>query len=342
MNPTIKDVAKRAGVSLSTVSLVMNQKKNVSPEMVKKVQEAIAELEYHPRRSAQGLASKKSGNLGFILTNDHFSYVEPFYTRIFLGSEFEARKYNYYILLTTVEQQYDRKSTPRFLLERNVDGVILAGKVPEDLVRHIEKEGLPMVFIDYFPARGKFTAVLMDNVDGANQAVSYLLNKGHRNIAFVGGDISHPSIYDRLQGFKNSLQKAGIPPDEKLIVTDESDTADINGYNAIMKLLKRDATFTAVFAANDAMAFGCIRGLKEKNIIVGEQVAVIGFDDVDAATRFEPNLTTIKVDKEEMGAVAVKNMTDMISNDRKSLGKILAFQFKINFRGEVMKKNNMR
>ena len=140
MSPTIKDVAKKAGVSLSTVSLVINDKQNVSEATIRKVQQAIQELNYHPRRSAQVLASKKSGNIGFILTNDHFSRAEPFYTKIFLGSEFEARKHNYYILLTTIENKFSKKSIPRFLLEKNVDGVILAGRVPESLVNYIYKK----------------------------------------------------------------------------------------------------------------------------------------------------------------------------------------------------------
>lgn len=323
MSPTIKDVAKRAGVSLSTVSLVINRKKNIKEETVRKVQQAIEELNYHPRRSAQGLASKKSGNIGFILTNDHFSRAEPFYTKIFLGSEFEARKHNYYILLTTVENKFNKKYIPRFLLERNVDGVILAGKIPAGLINYIHKHDLPMVFIDYFPAKGKFAAVLMDNVVGARQVVTYLIGKGHRHIAFIGGDISHPCIQERFRGYKQALQKSNISFNENLVVTDELYTSDVDGYNAMGKLLKRNVPFTAIFAANDAMAFGCLQCLKERNIKVPAQIALVGFDDVDVAIQMEPHLTTVKVDKEEMGAIAVKSIVDMITNDKKTLGKIL-------------------
>jgi len=323
MNPTIKDVAKRAGVSLSTVSLVLNHKKNVSEETVKKVQQAIEELNYHPRRSAQGLASKKSGNIGFILTSDHFSHAEPFYTKIFLGSEIEARKYNYYIILTTIEHKFDKKSIPRFLLERNVDGIILAGRVPDKLVSHIQQLKLPMLFIDYFPANGSYPAVLIDNIAGAKQAVKHLIKKGHRQIAFVGGDISHPSIQERFLGYKQALEEAKIPFNEDLVIIDEDYPGDKNGYSALGKLRKRKVFFTALFAANDAMAFGCMRCMKEKGVKVPEQIALVGFDDVDVSWQMEPQLTTIKVNKEDMGALAVKNMVDLISSNKKSLGKIL-------------------
>lgn len=323
MNPTIKDVAKKAGVSLSTVSLVLNRKKNVSETTVKKVQQAIEELNYHPQRSAQGLASKKTGNIGFILTSDHFSRAEPFYTKIFLGSEIEARKHNYYIILTTVEQNFNKKSIPRLLLERNVDGVILAGKVPDGLIHYIQQIDLPIVFIDYLPANGNFPAVLIDNVAGAIQAVKHLVDKGHRHVAFIAGDISHPSIHDRFLGYKQILEENKIPFDEKLVVTDEDYPGDKNGYNAMYKLQERKARFTAIFAANDAMAFGCMRCLKEKGIKVPDQVALVGFDDVDVSWQMEPQLTTIRVNKEDMGALAVKNMADLISSNKKSLGKIL-------------------
>lgn len=323
MHPTIKDVAKRAGVSLSTVSLVLNHKKNVSDETVKKVQRAIEELNYHPRRSAQGLASKKSGNIGFILTTDHFSQAEPFYTKIFLGAETEARKHSYYIILTTVNQKFDKKSIPRFLLERNVDGIILAGRVPDKLVSHIEQLKLPLLFIDYFPANGNYPAVLIDNIAGAKQAVNHLIDRGHRQIAFVGGDLSHPSIQERFIGYKQALLQANIPFDERLTIIDEDYPGDKNGYNALCKLGERKVNFTAIFAANDAMAFGCMRCLKEQGIKVPDQAALVGFDDVDVARQMEPHLTTMKVDKENMGAVAVKNMVDRIISSKKSSEKIL-------------------
>ena len=252
MNATIKDVAKKANVSVSTVSLVLNKKKGISEETKQRVLRAIEELNYHPHGIARGLASKKRGNIGFILTNYHFSKAEPFYTKIFLGSEFEARQHNYYILLTTVENKFTKRDIPRFLLEKNVDGVILAGKVPVGLIDYIYRYDLPTVFIDYFPPNRKSFAVLIDNIDGAIQAVSFLLSKGHEQIAFVGGDISHPSIQHRLDGYKQALQRANIPINDGLIIANEPDTTDVNGYNATCKLFRNNQSFTAIFAVSSS------------------------------------------------------------------------------------------
>lgn len=152
---SIEDVAHIAGLSVSTVSLVINNRGNVSPLTRQKVLEVVERLSYHPMRSARGLASKTSGNLGFILTENHFSQAEPFYTKIFLGTEFESRNHDYYILLTTVPKTFGSgRQIPRFLLERNVDGVIVAGKVNAKLIDYIDSIGIPIVLVDFEASRG--------------------------------------------------------------------------------------------------------------------------------------------------------------------------------------------
>jgi LacI family transcriptional regulator len=143
MNTTIRDVAHTAGVAVSTVSLVLNRKGPVSRETERKVLDAIEKLHYHPQRSARGLVTRRSGNLGFILSIDHFSKAEPFYTKIFLGTEFESRSHDLYVLLTTVDQQFSERNIPRFLLEKNVDGILLAGTVPLKLIDYIKDRHLP-------------------------------------------------------------------------------------------------------------------------------------------------------------------------------------------------------
>ena len=146
MIPTIKDVAKFAGVSTATVSLVINNNSRISPTTKKKVINAIRELDYHPSKSARDLVSKKTGNIGFILTDDHFLRTEPFYTRIFLGAEFQAREGEYYILLTTVKSNFKKSDQlPRFVLEKSIDGIIIAGKVPQNLIDRICVLNIPVV-----------------------------------------------------------------------------------------------------------------------------------------------------------------------------------------------------
>ncbi len=312
--PTIKDVAKQAGLSLSTVSLVINKSGHVSKATRKRVLDVIDKLGYHPSHSARRLASKTSGNIGFILTEDHFSQAEPFYTKIFLGTEFEARNHNYYILLTTVDNHFKKNgNTPRFLLERNVDGVIIAGKISDKLVDYIQELGIPVVLVDYELKRQRFSSVLIDNRRGAAEAVRHLTQCGHKNIAFVGGDIEHPSIAERYEGFKEVLAEYGITPDKNRIDVDEEDTRVVNGYNAMQRILKHGRP-SAVFAANDAMAIGCMQYLKQSGVKIPADVAVVGFDDIDISSHTEPRLTTVRVFKEEMGKIAVQRMVEIIKS----------------------------
>jgi LacI family transcriptional regulator len=313
--PTIKDVARQAGISLSTVSLVINDRGYVSEKTRQRVLRVVEKLAYHPTRSARGLASKTSGNIGFVLTEDHFSQSEPFYTRVFLGTEFEARKHNYYILLTTVGLQFKHNgSTPRFLLERNVDGVIIAGKINEKLVEYIESLGLPIVLVDYELKRKRLSAVLIDNRRGAALAVNHLIEVGHKDIGFIGGDIKHPSIAERFQSYKETLVEHGVTPNDEFIVIDEADTRVRNGYAAATRLFSRAQKPSAIFAANDAMAIGCMKYIKSIGMKIPDDIAIVGFDDIDLSSHIEPRLTTVRVFKEEMGKLAVQRIAEIVKS----------------------------
>lgn len=324
MTPTIKDVAKKANVSIATVSLVIHDHKRISKETRTRVNKAIRDLNYHPFRSARGLVSRKTGNIVFIVTEDHFLRSEPFYTRIFLGTEFEARENEYYILLTTISSNFRKGDRlPRCVLERNVDGVIIAGKVPEDIIDCLENYEPPIAFVDYYPPAENFPVVLIDNFSGGMQAVQHLVGLGHRNIGFIGGDIQHPSIRDRFQGYRLALENAHIPFNAHMSITDESYPARENGYNAAKKLLNANKNITAIFSCNDAMAIGVIQYLKETGLRIPEDISVIGFDDVEAALSLDPTLSTIRVPKIEMGIEVMRLMADILNNKVKSPKKVL-------------------
>ena len=313
--PTIKDVARLSGLSVSTVSLVINNRGYVSTEARRKVLTVVEELAYHPTRSARGLASKTSGNIGFIVSEDHFSQAEPFYTRIFLGTEFEARAHNYYILLTTVGERFNRQDDmPRFLLERNVDGIIIAGKINPRLAESIADTGIPIVLVDYELKRMKASSVLIDNRGGARAAVQHLVECGHKEIAFVGGDIEHPSIVERLAGFQEACEEYQLPSDDRLVSVDQNDTRVHDGMKALGKIFIGGGKPTAVFAANDALAIGCMRYAKQSGLHIPDDLALVGFDDIDMSSHVEPRLTTIRVFKEEMGKLAVQRLVDIINS----------------------------
>ncbi len=324
MNVTIKDVAVKANVSIATVSLVINNGGRISTETRRRVLKTIKKLNYHPSRSARGLVSRKTGKIGFILTEEHFLRTEPFYTRVFLGAEFEASKKDNYILLATVNSSFKKNDPlPRFILERNYDGVIIAGWVPDALLDALLKYNMPIVIIDYIPHGQGFPSILIDNLRGGMLATEYLINNGHKNIAFLGGEISHSSIMERLQGYKLALEKADITIDDGLIITNDEYLSRQNGYKSAEKLFQQRKKVTAIFASNNATAIGVMQYLKDNGYKIPEDISLIGFDDVEADLLIDPPLTTIKVPKLEMGTEAVQLLLKMINNNSISPKKIL-------------------
>ncbi|MBN1540749.1 LacI family DNA-binding transcriptional regulator [candidate division KSB1 bacterium] len=312
MTATIRDVARLAGVAVSTVSLVVNNKGRVSKKTEEKVRQAVAQLDYHPQHSARGLVTRRSGNFGFILSTDHFSQAEPFYTKIFLGTEFEARSVDYYILLTTIERHFNSSKIPRFLLERNVDGVILVGTVPHKIVDYIAERRLPIVLVDYELPRMIHSAVLIDNADGIRQIVHHLHELGHRHMAFIGGDMKHPGMIQRCKAFQETIETTGLPFDPDLLLCDQETSNIETGYVAMEKLLSQGDRFTAVIAANDAMAVGAVRACQSRGYRVPLDFSITGFDDVESAITSRPALTTIHVPKEKMGATALRHLAGII------------------------------
>ena len=321
MKSTIKDVAKKADVSIATVSFVTNDSKRISAETKNRVLKAIKSLKYHPSKSAIDLVSGKTGNIGFILTDDHFLRTEPFYTRIFLGTEFEARSAGYYILLTSISPDFNEKDIlPRFILNKSVDGIIIAGKIPINLIERICAYNIPTVFVDYIPPSNNYPQVLIDNVQGGLLATNHLINLGHKNIAFISGDIDHPSLSDRLIGYKQALENANLPFKNNLIFTDTSYSGRQAGFYSAKKLFTKNKNITAVFAGNDAMAIGVMNYLNTISIKVPEDVSVIGFDDIEADLMLNPSLSTIRVPKDELGIEALRLIVNFIKN-KKALHK---------------------
>ncbi len=324
MHPTIKDVAKVARVSTATVSLVIHDSGRISPETKRKVLRTIKKLNYHPSRSARGLVSRKTGNIGFIVTEERFLRTEPFYTSIFLGSEFEARENDNYVLLATVNSSFKKGDLhTRFILERNADGILIAGKVPDAFIESILKYKMPIVFIDYLPPNGEFPSVLIDNVRGGMLATEYLINSGHKNIAFISGEISHPSIMERFQGYKLALERANVKNSNGLVITNDEYLSRQNGYRSAEKLFEQNKDITAIFASNNATAIGVMQYLKDNNFNIPNDISLIGFDDVEADMLIDPPLTTIRVPKVKMGAEAVQLLLNIIKTESTTTKKII-------------------
>lgn len=310
---TIKDVADHVKASMSTVSMVVNGKGYVSDSKRKEILNSIRKLGYVPSASARNLASNRTHNIGFILRESHFTLSEPFYTRIFLGAEFESKNQNYYVLLATIPDNYRQGvDTPRLLKERNVDGIIIAGKVNNELLAEVEDSGIPFVLVDY--QYKSHPSITIDNRNASMEAVQYLIGKGHKDVAFLGADINHPSISGRLEGYQLAMLKAGLTDTGDLVFIAKNDAPTLQtGFDLGAQMLDTRKP-TAVFCANDALALGLIKYAKQKKIRMPEDLAIIGFDDVEGGKFSTPQLTTVRVFKEQIGELALRYLAELLDD----------------------------
>jgi LacI family transcriptional regulator len=315
---TIKDIARIAGVSVSTVSLVLSGGGYVSDATRKKIERVIAKHDYHPRQSARRLRSKMTGNIGFIISDVHLFGNEFFYSRVLLGVELEARKRDYYVLLTTIGQSFSpTNDVPRFIKSRDVDGIIIAGGVPHELIEYVHELKVPYVLVDYQHPSIPSNLVLIENYGGAYNAVMHLINLGYRRIAFVGGSFYHSSIKERFKGYQAALSEAGldeISKDQALHVLVDEETSDQIGYSGICAIIDQSVTFDAVVCGNDTTAIGCLRALQQRALNVPGDVGLLGFDDIRYAIETQPTLTTVHVHKLEMGQQATRLIFDLLDH----------------------------
>ena len=313
---TIKEVAKKAGVSPSTVSRVLNKTAVVKDSTRKKVLDAINLLDYRPNFLAQGLKEGKTKTIGIIIPNIR----NPIYPVVTRGAEDAAKKIDYTVVLSNTDENIEtEKQSIQNLRERWVDGLIIApaGKEIEHILE-LQRKGFPMVLI----VRNldiPVNAVLIDNYRAAYDAVSFLIKTGHKRIAIIKGNQQLALYRDRFNGYKQALIDSGISVANELITGDDSDSVQwsLDGYNAINGLLTQGIQFDAVFATTDLRAIGAIRAIKDHQLKVPNDISVIGFDNLDFSSLIDPPLSTVSQPFYDIGARAVNKLIQLIEGETK-------------------------
>ncbi len=310
----IKQVAQEAGVSTQTVSRVINDRPDVSPETRERIQQVIKRLGYQPDAIARSLVSRRTRTLGLI-TSDFSDY---FFTQVIAGAEAEARRHGYFFMLgSTQRNPKDEPVYIRLLTERHVEGILWARPSSEPDERHLIallQQNVPVVTTAYHLPSESLTVVDVDNVDGARAAVSCLLENQpenqRRHIAMITGPATWKSVVDRTQGYRLAMNAAGVRPDARLVV--EGDWSYASGYRAARLLLSQARPFSGLFAQNDQMAIGAMHALRESGKRVPEDIAVVGYDDIPAAEYCDPPLTTVRQPMCEVGQVAARLLIQAI------------------------------
>ncbi|OIK14787.1 LacI family DNA-binding transcriptional regulator [Bacillus sp. MUM 13] len=304
---TIKDIAKAAGVSVTTVSRALNGYSDVSENTRRKVAMLAKELNYSPNTLARSLVMKKSMTIGLLVNGINQASIKDNFTfEVLAGINEYVSKTNYdLVLFSTTSTKQREKSYSQLCRERRVDGVIISGiRTDDSYLQEILQSEIPCVLIDIPIKTEKVGYVTADNKLGANQAVSHLLQLGHRNIAFVNGHKFAFVSEQRLEGYLEALGNAKVPIREEWIVNGNfnEDTAEAEA----LLLLKNYPDITAIFSASDLMALGILKAAKTLGIKVPQQLSVIGYDDILLSSYVSPALTTIAQNKYKMGQEAVK------------------------------------
>jgi LacI family transcriptional regulator len=317
MRTTIKDIAQKTGLSITTVSLVLNGKADkISEESKELVLRVAKELNYRPNQIAVGLVKKRTNTLGLIIPD----ISNIFFSELAKGVEDEGRKYDYNVILCNTNDRHDLEvEYVNVLAAKGIDGIILDMSV-EDSEEKARKSlslllsyGIPAVIVDRYSDDKNFTSIYIDNEQGAYLATQYLIDLGHKRIGCVTGPSSERTSMDRLRGYSKAMQEHNIPLDEELIL--EGKYQFWGGYNAAKELMNND--ITAIFAFNDMMAYGVARALRENNVSIPKDVSLMGFDDIFFSEIFDIPLTTVRQPTYEIGQIAVKTIIDEIENGKK-------------------------
>lgn len=306
MSTTIRDVAKRVGVSPSTVSRALNKKGRIGKATRRKILRAAQEMDYHPNVNARGLATNRTGNVGIIIDKRHRPLLSSFYDRIILKVEEETGNQGYHLVFATTD---GGSSPPRCVQERHVDGLILMGcDISAELILCLQK-GSPIVLVDN--RLDGANSIETENIGGGYKAVEHLIELGHREIGFISEPLSNLNFRERFEGYSLALKEHGLEYDDNLVA--EGITRPDHGYIAMTILLEKGRP-SAVFAANDSTAVGALRAIAEKGLRVPDDIAMVGFDDGEIASHTDPPLTTARIFRERMGMLAAKRLVDLIKN----------------------------
>lgn len=305
----IYDVAKEAGVSISTVSRVIQGASNVLPETRTRVEDAIQHLNYHPNRLAQQFRAQQTKMILAIVPE----IGNPFFADILIGIEDIAAKAGYNVLL--VDSHGNRATESRcyeMLSQKLVDGIITFSiGIPKDDLKKLAAQYPIVVGIRYF-AEKSIANVTIDNIKATKDITSYMLNLGHKRICYLSGPANVPVYQDRASGYKEALMERGIPVDPELIVNCTPDVQ--GGYDAISSLLHNaEKKFSAIVSSGDIMAIGAIRALNDRGLKIPDDVAISGFDDIAFSALVTPSLTTVRQPKHQIGVRAMEKLLDLIA-----------------------------
>jgi LacI family transcriptional regulator len=321
-NLTLEDIAKQAGVSRSTASRVVNNDRNVSDNVRRRVQQVIINTGYQPHAAARSLASQRSRMIGLVLPRTVSSFfTDPYFPRLTQGVAQACNHHNLTLgLFILATKEDEERIFPRLSRQGLLDGVIVqTAQKGDKLINRLISSDFPVLVAGRPFNTNGVSYIDVDNIQSAYQAVCHLINLGYRRIGTITGIMNGTVSIDRLEGYTRALRDQGWPIDKNLIA--QGDFSEKSGYNAMKTLLPTRPD--AVFAASDTMATGAMRAAREAGLNIPRDIAFIGFDDLPIAAHSDFKLTTIRQPIIQFGAQAVEALMDLIENGTKPSRRII-------------------
>jgi LacI family transcriptional regulator len=315
---TIVEVAEKAGVSLGTVSRVMNNDIHVAPETRERVSAVMREMGYVANRQARGLKGNRTNVIGVLVPDLGTGYIGE----ILHGVDTELALHQLDLMLFTTHRTAVKEANyVANMVQGMVDGLlVILPRNPADYTGTLTSRNFPFVLIDHQGTGNPCPAVGATNWQGAYNATEYLVKLGHTRIGFITGSMDLGAALDRLEGYKSALQVHHLPEDPQLIY--EGTFFQPDGYAGGSALLDLSDPPTAIFASNDVMAMGAMDAIRERGLRIPEDVSIVGFDDIPQAAMVRPALTTVRQPLDQMGRLATQMLIDQLKNPEKEFGRI--------------------
>lgn len=301
----IHDVAKKSGLSVVTVSRVLNNSPSVREVNRQKVLKAIEELNYQPNSAARSLVRGKTGVIGMSITN----FNDSFYDRVIRVVNRKLAEQGYFLALSIAENEVE----DNFLFQKDrVDGIILLSPLREnEYVVELKRKNIPFVLLDNQFQHEDVPSVVVDNYQGGYEATKHLIDLGHTQIAHIGGPSVFLSVEERKRGYVQALSEAGLTP----FGMEFCGFTVSSGYEVAKRWIREDKLPTAIFSGDDFIALGVVQALREEGILVPHDISVVGFDDQQFVGEFFPRLTTVRQPEAQMGSIGVDLLLKLINGE---------------------------
>lgn len=313
MAVTIKDIAATLNVSVTTVSRVMNNKpKGVSVETREKILKLAEELDYHPNKIARGLVTKRTNTIGVLLPD----ITNPVFPNLVRGIEDACNDSGYDLIICNSDNYYKKeRNYIRILKEKCVDGIVYTGTVSDEgqNVKLLQSMDIPFIVVDRIYDEKNILKVCTNSEAGIYELTKYIIENGHKKIAYISGPTTTNIHEARFLGFKNALEENGLEVDNSLVQVGEYKFE--SGYESMCELLKKRGEFTAVVCENDLIAIGACEAMKERKVCIPDEISITGYDDIYVSRLITPKLTTVYQDTYEMGKKAIEVLINNIEGN---------------------------